>query len=88
MAHPSAPPSPSRSEVQRQIERLLKDAGARADVASWAMQWVDARDPSVDDETVWKTLNNLAGADSPSIDRPYLYGQVDFEAWLNDVRAQ
>jgi hypothetical protein len=45
------------------------------------MQWVDARDPGVDDTTVWAVLNDLAGADSPATDREYLYGQVDFEAW-------
>jgi hypothetical protein len=45
------------------------------------MQWVDARDPGVDDPVSWEVLNNLSGADSPTTDRDYLYERVDFEAW-------
>lgn len=45
------------------------------------MQWVDASDPGVDDRVAWEVLNDLAGADSPTTDREYLYEQVDFEAW-------
>jgi hypothetical protein len=45
------------------------------------MQWVDARDPGVDDTVAWEVLNHLAGADSPTTDREYLYETVDFEAW-------
>lgn len=53
----------------------------REAIAAWAMQWVDATDPGVDDPPVWETLNSLAGADSPTTDREYLYEHVDFEAW-------
>ena len=51
------------------------------------MQWVFARDARVDDPAVWAALNNLQGADAPSTDRPYLYGEVDFQAWLDEVRG-
>jgi hypothetical protein len=49
------------------------------------MQWVDARDPRVDDEVAWEVLNHLAAADSPTTDREYLYERADFEAWREVV---
>jgi hypothetical protein len=81
------PPPPSRADVEAKLTSLLDGTGDRGQVAEWAMQWVDARDPGNVDEVVWTALNNLAGADSPSTDRLYLYDRQDFEAWLDEVRA-
>jgi hypothetical protein len=50
------------------------------------MQWVAADDPGVEDPVVWTGLDCLSGADAPTTDRPYLYQQVDFEAWRDALR--
>ena len=50
------------------------------------MQWVAAPDAAVDDPVVWDALNNLAGADAPSTDRDFLFGEDDFRAWLGELR--
>lgn len=83
----SALPAPSRAEVEAQLLDLVAGRRTRDEVTSWAMQWVFARDARVDDPAVWAALNNLQGADAPSTDRPYLYGEVDFQAWLDEVRG-
>jgi hypothetical protein len=63
------------------VTALIDGTLSREDVSDWAMQWVDARDPGVDDPVAWEALLDLSGADAISTDRPYLYEQVDFEAW-------
>jgi hypothetical protein len=83
-----APPPPSRADVAAKLTALLNGVADREEVAEWAMQWVDARDPGDIDRGVWGTLNSLAGADSPSTDRRYLYDRPDFEAWLDDLRSR
>ena len=35
---------------------------------------------------VWDALGNLAGADMRTIDRPYLFEEVDFRVWLEELR--
>lgn len=81
-----APPSPSRAEVEARLLDLISGRLGREEATAWAMQWVAASDPGVDDEVVWSGLNNLAGADAPSTDRPFLYEDVDFRAWLAELR--
>jgi hypothetical protein len=66
---------------------LIEGRITRGDVADWAMQWVGASDPDVTDRAVWDALNALAGADSPTTDRRYLYGEEDFRAWLSELRS-
>ena len=51
------------------------------------MQWIAAADATGgDDPVIWRALNNLAGADAPSTDRPFLYEEVDFRAWLAELQ--
>jgi hypothetical protein len=82
----TAPP-PSRADVEARLTSLVDGTGNRGQVAAWAMQWVDARDPGDIDDVVGTALNNLVGADSPSTDRLYLYDRQDFKAWLDELRA-
>jgi hypothetical protein len=39
------------------------------------------------DAQIWEALRRLLGADMPSTDRPYLYQEIDFQAWLADLRS-
>jgi hypothetical protein len=50
------------------------------------MQWIAAVTPGVDDPVVWRALDNLGGADAVSTDRPFLFEEVDFRAWLDELR--
>jgi hypothetical protein len=78
------PPPPTRDDVAGVIRGLITGDTSRADASAWAFQWV-AADSRVDDPVVWKALNYLAGADAPTTDRPWLFEEIDFRAWLEDV---
>ena len=82
-----APPPPSRTEIETRLVELLAGKQSREEVANWASQWIRAEEPGVDDPAVWKALNELAGADLITIDRPYLHEEVDFRAWLEELRT-
>jgi hypothetical protein len=36
---------------------------------------------------IWRVVNNLAGVDAPTTDRPFLYEDIDVRAWLEELRA-
>lgn len=82
----TAPPAPSRSELEARLNELISGELARDEATAWAMRWVAAPDAGVDDPVVWRALNNLAGADAPSIDRDFLFGEDDFRSWLDELR--
>ena len=79
---------PSRAEVDAAFTGLIEGKLSREEIARWAGQWV-AGDTSRDtDLAVWDALCCLAGADLTSTDRPYLYGEDDFRAWLHEFRER
>jgi hypothetical protein len=82
----NTPAPPSRADVEAHLLGLIEGRISRDDATAWAMQWVAASDPGVDDAIIWEALNNLAGADAVSTDRPYLFAEVDFRAWLDELR--
>lgn len=84
-AHGGAEPPPARRDVQAKLRDLLSGNVSREDVADWAAQWVRMANPNVKDLYVWKALTRISGADMISTDRPYLYGEQDFEAWLKEL---
>jgi len=67
---------------------LIEERITREDASSWASPWVMADNSGIDDRAVWNAVEGLYGADSPSIDRPYLFERVDFETWLADLRGK
>lgn len=79
------PTSPSREETASKLRQLIEGAITRQEASEWAMQWVAASDPNVQDERVWDALLALGGCDGPSTDRPYLYGVEDFKIWLHEL---
>ena len=80
-----APPPPSRKEVEAKLRELISGKRSRQEVADWASQWIRASEPRVGDPAVWKALTSLVGADMLTTDRPYLYGEDDFRAWLEEL---
>jgi hypothetical protein len=77
---------PSRNDVIAKLHALVAETTSREEIASWASSWLRSGTAHVDDTRVWDALNSLAMADLISIDRPYLYGKDDFEAWLAELR--
>jgi len=73
-------------DVEKMLSDLLEERVSRQQASDWAAQWVMANVPYVHDDRVWKALTHLVRADMLQTDRPYLYGERDFEAWLNEFR--
>jgi hypothetical protein len=86
LAHSDTPPLPSRAEVEAKLIDLIEGQCSREEVASWASPWVRAADLDVEDLALWDALENLCGADLKTMDRPYLHGETDFRAWLEELR--
>jgi hypothetical protein len=80
-------PPPSRNEVEQVLNALVEERMTREQASEWASPWVIG-DPNIEDKAVRDALDALAGADSPTTDRQYLFGQADFAAWLDDFRAE
>ncbi len=57
------PPAPSRAEVADIMESLLSGTTTRAAASEWAMRWVAAENPAVNDATVWRALTLLGMVD-------------------------
>jgi hypothetical protein len=66
---------------------LIEGRCSREEAASWAEGWY-TKDFDLDliDDKVLDTLEKLSGADMISTDRPFLYNEVDFRAWLDELR--
>ncbi|HZD22400.1 MAG TPA: hypothetical protein VE569_03215, partial [Acidimicrobiia bacterium] len=57
----------------------------RSETSAWARQWIAAEDPGVDDDVVWRALELLGAADLKGGETEFLYYDVDFHAWLDEV---
>ena len=80
-----SPPSPTREEVRRRLLTLLAGRISPREASLWARPWIVAGDPQVDDEAVWEALTCLAMADALRADGDFLYSEIDFHHWLEDL---
>jgi hypothetical protein len=78
--------APAKNDVIQTLQLLIRGEISREDVSDWARPWI-TRLHEIDDEDVRNALDSLSGADSPTTDRRYLYGQEDFENWLRDLHC-
>ena len=76
--------SPSREEVRKILAGLAKGSIAREQAGDFARRWMVPFNLSIRDKAVANALDQLLGADSPTTDRDYLYGEEDFKAWLTE----
>ena len=81
---------PSRADVEAKLLDLIEGRLSREEVSSWAEYWLyedfeEGRD-LFDDPVLLDALDALSGADAITTDRPYLYGESDFRAWLDELR--
>jgi len=82
-----SPPEPEKAEVEKVLEDLVAGRCSRAEASDWAVRWVVADDPEVEDDAVWEALGVLSAADLNITDRLYLYEEEDFLQWLKDLWA-
>jgi hypothetical protein len=83
---PAAPPPPTRLEVEEKFVQLVNGSLDRDTADRWAMRWVAARDPGVEDDAVWWGLTHLYGIDMPDLDRSYLHSDEQIAEWLDTYR--
>ncbi len=75
---------PTRPEIAAVLRGLIDGVRTRQSASACASDWVlgDAR---ISDPAVRETLEWLLMADMISTDRPFLFGDEDFRAWLDDL---
>jgi len=81
-----APPAPSRVEVEERLRGVVEGRLSRDEADRWAMQWVAADDPGVEDRLVWDALMKLAGIDLPDLDGGLLHDDEQVAEWLEQFR--
>jgi hypothetical protein len=80
---------PSRAEIIAVLDAVLGGTMSRKEASDWAHPWItEAHGPGqVRDVAAWQALVCVGMIDLPTTDRPYLYGEIDIEAWRNDLHA-
>jgi hypothetical protein len=76
---------PSRADVRDWLNALLSGAVTRNEASAFAWYWFEK--DGIDDPIVWTAISDLLGAQTPTIDREWLYGESDFRSWLDRVEA-
>jgi len=85
----TAPPPPTRSDVEHRFEAVLEQSGSRDQVDRWAAQWVAANESGVTDEHVWWGLTKLNGIDlRHGPNAPYLHDDEQVADWLAEFRTR
>ena len=77
-----------KSQVIEILEQLLGGKITRCAASNWAEDLVcrDIGDVSYEDDATWQAVSSLWAADLITTDRPYLYDEVDFLNWLDELR--
>ena len=78
--------APTKEEVIQKLDLLIREELTREGASEWARPWI-ARLDEISDPEVRRAIDSLYAADSPSTDRPYLYGKEDFEQWLSKLSS-
>jgi hypothetical protein len=76
---------PTRAEVLNKLTQLVAGRISREEASAWATRWVAVRDVQVADGSAWEALTSIGAADLYGGDRPYLYDQVDFRDWAEQL---
>jgi hypothetical protein len=54
-------------------------------VSAWATKFVCDEHPRISDWVAWNTLKSLVGADARADPDEYIYHEVDFKKWQDDL---
>ena len=79
---------PSKHDVEWKLAALIDGTISRSEAHDWAIQYMlGAWDDVNFHPAVWEAIGRLASADAISTDRPHLYDEIDFRAWLDELRG-
>ncbi len=82
---------PTFDDVAQKLRQLVAGEISRQQASEWASPWIVKYTEVQFDENreldrkIKEALDRLTSADLISTDRPYLYGQSDFERWLGKL---
>jgi hypothetical protein len=74
--------APNAQEVRFWLSGLLDGSVDREEATRWAMNWVVTPDWRIAPAYIMTALDQLTGADAPTLDREWLFLEVDFASWL------
>lgn len=77
--------APTLAEIAEILRQLLAGTAGRKEASTWAHRWVAAEHAGVDDDVAWRALERLGAADLRGDETEFLYHDVDFHAWLDEV---
>lgn len=77
--------APTRRDLIRILDRLLKGEECRVGVASWAITVLENQAAQLDDFAVLTALKRIGAVDLPAPDRDFLYNESDFQSWKLDL---
>lgn len=87
--------APTREQVESKLLDLMDRRCSREDAASWAARWVvkdfhsevhDSGHSVIESAVVLRTVESLSAADLKTSAHSYLYDEVDFQNWLEELR--
>jgi hypothetical protein len=78
-------PIPKREDIANQLRDLIAGRKTRKEVSAWATQYVTGDYPRVTDMEAWEALKALVGADVYADMENYLFGEADFQKWLEEL---
>lgn len=76
---------PVRQDVVDQLRALIAGATTREEVSAWASRYALDDSIKIPDKVVSRTLETLVMADAVADMKSYLYGEVDFKKWLEEL---
>jgi hypothetical protein len=77
--------TPSREEVARRIEMLRDGRITRQEISAWASEIAMDDKYDFEDKVLFDIMTSLSAVDTPTTDRDYLYQDIDFESWINEI---
>jgi hypothetical protein len=81
------PPEPTRASVIEVMDAVLAGTMSRSEASGWAMRWVAAEKPSIDDAAVWRALTLLGMIDlTHGPEQPWLYPDDQVAEWSAELR--
>ena len=77
---------PTRIQTIQILEKLISGSIDRDEVSSWAEKYYLDDSFLCTDQSLMNLLENLMSVNLIGSDRPYLYTNEDFEAWLKEIQ--
>ncbi len=76
---------PIRQDVADQLRALIAGTKTREEVSAWASKYTLDDGLEIPDKVVSRALETLVMADAVADMKSYLYGEVDFKKWLEEL---